>query len=63
MSCAGCVKKLDATAMLEKKVQNETEESEGLFPTIKKDEKGALFFNSVNSIIPSKKFTFKEKAI
>ena len=48
---------------LKKKVSNEIEESEGLFPTIQKDEKSAFFFNSVNSIIPSKKFSFKEKTI
>ena len=35
-------KNLDASAMLEK-VSNETEESEGLFPTIQKDEKGLCF--------------------
>ena len=49
--------------MPEKKVSNETEESKGLFPTIQKDEKSALFFNSVNSIISSNKFSFKEKTI
>ena len=49
--------------MLEKKVPNKTEESEGLFPNIQKDEKSALFFNTVNSIIPSNKFSFKEKTI
>ena len=48
---------------LKKKVSNETEESEGLLPTIQKDEKSALFFNSDNSTIPSKKFSFKEKTI
>ena len=40
----------------------ESEESEGLFPTIQKDEK-ITFFNSANSIIPTNKFSFKEKAI
>ena len=54
---------MDATAILEKKVSNETEESEGLFSTIQKDEKNALVFNNVNSIIPSHKFNFKEKTI
>ena len=44
-----------------KKVSNETEESKGLRPTIQKDEKSALFCNSVNSIISSGKFSFKEK--
>ena len=44
-----------------KKVSNETEESEGLFPTRQKDEESALLFNSVNSIITSSKFSFKEK--
>ena len=29
--------------MPEKKVSNETEESQGLFPAIEKDEKSALF--------------------
>ena len=48
---------------LKKEVSNETEESGGLFPTIQNNEKSALFFNSVNSIIPSKKFSFKEKTI
>ena len=38
---------------------NETEESKGLRPTIQKDEKSALFCNSVNSMISSSKFTFK----
>ena len=47
--------------MPEKKVSKE--ESGGLFPTIQKDEKSALLFNSVNSIIPSNKFSFKEKTI
>ena len=42
-----------------KKVSNETEESKGLRPTIQKDEKSALFCNSVNSMISSSKFTFK----
>ena len=45
------------------KVSNETEELKGLSPTIQKDEKSALFCNSVNSIISSSKFSFKEKAI
>ena len=49
--------------MPKKKVSNETEELEGLFPTIQKDEESALFFNSVNSTIPSNKFSFKEKTI
>ena len=49
--------------MPEKKVQNETEEQEGLFPTIQKDEKSVVFFNSVDSVIPSKKFSFKGKTI
>ena len=44
-----------------KKVSKETEESEGLHPTIQKDEKSALFCNSVNSVISSSKFSFKEK--
>ena len=44
-----------------KKVSNETEESKGLRPTIQKDEKSALFCNSVTSIISSSKFSFKEK--
>ena len=44
-----------------KKVSNEAEESKGLRPTIQKDEKSALFCNSVNSIISSSKFSFKEK--
>ena len=44
-----------------KKVSNETEESKGLRPTIQKDEKSALFCNSVNSIISSSKSSFKEK--
>ena len=34
--------------MPEKKVSNKTEESEGLLPNIQKDEKSALFFNSIN---------------
>ena len=42
-----------------KKVSNETEESKGLRPTIQKDEKSALFCNSVNSVISSSKFSFK----
>ena len=46
-----------------KKVPNETEESKGLRPTIQKDEKSALFRNSVNSIISSIKFSFKEKKL
>ena len=46
---------------LGKKVSNEAEESEGLFPTRQKDEESALLFNSVNSIITSSKFSFKEK--
>ena len=45
------------------KVLNETEESKKLCPTIQKDGKSALFCNSVNSIIPSSKFSFKEKTI
>ena len=44
-----------------KKVSNETEESKGLRPATQKDEKRALFCNSVNSIISSGKFSFKEK--
>ena len=45
-----------------KKVSNETEESEGLRPTIRKDGKSASFYNSVSSIvISSSKFSFKEK--
>ena len=36
---------------------------EKLCPTIQKDGKSALFCNSVNSIIPSSKFSFKEKTI
>ena len=44
-----------------KKVSNETEESKGLRPTVQKDEKSALFCNSVNSIIS--KFSFKEKKL
>ena len=40
----------------------ESEESEWLFPTIQKDEK-SLFPNSVSSIIPSNKCSFKEKTI
>ena len=44
-----------------KKVSNETEESKGLRPTIQKDEKSALFCNSVKSIISIGKFSFKEK--
>ena len=46
-----------------KKVSSETEESKGLCPTIQKDEKSALFCNSANSVIPSSKFSFKEKII
>ena len=42
-----------------KKVSNETEESKGLCPTIQKDE-SALFCNSVNSIMSSSKFSFKD---
>ena len=49
--------------MAEKKGSNETEESKGLFPTTQKDEKSALFFNSVNSVIPRNKFSFKEKTV
>ena len=45
------------------KVLNETEESKKLCPIMQKDEKSALFCNSVNSIIPSSKFSFKEKTI
>ena len=44
-----------------KKVSNRTEESKRLRPTIQKDEKSALFCNSVNSIISSSKFSFKGK--
>ena len=44
-----------------KKVSNETEESKGLRPTIQKDEKSALFCNSVSSMISSSKFSFKGK--
>ena len=44
-----------------KKVSNKTEQSEALFPTIQKEEESALFFNSSNSIIPSKKFDLKKK--
>ena len=43
------------------KVSNEREEPRGLHPTIQKDEKSAFFYNSVNSIISSSKFSFKEK--
>ena len=43
-----------------KKVSNKTEQSEALFPAIQKDEESALFFNSSNSIIPSKKFNLKK---
>ena len=44
-----------------KKVSNEAEELRGLLTTIQKDEKSALFCNSVNSVISSSKFSFKEK--
>ena len=44
-----------------KKVSNEAEELKGLRTTIQKDEKSALFCNSVNSVISSSKFSFKEK--
>ena len=53
--------KLDASALPEKKVSNETEESEGLFPTIQKDEKSALLFNSVNLIILATNLVLKKK--
>ena len=46
-----------------KKVSNETEELKGLRPTIQKDEKNALFCNSVNSVMFSSKFSFKENNI
>ena len=47
-----------------KKVSNETEESEGLRPTIQKDGKSASFYNSVSSIvISSSKFSLKKKTI
>ena len=46
-----------------KKILNETEEKKGLRPTIQKDETGALFCNSVNSIISSTRFSFKEKKL
>ena len=49
--------------MPEKKVSNETKESEGFFPIIQNDEKSALFFNSVNSKISNNKFSFKEKTV
>ena len=45
------------------RVLDKTEESKGLCPTIQKDEKSTLFCNSVNSIISSSKFSFKEKNI
>ena len=51
---------LDASAVIEK-VSTKTEESKGLRPTIQKDEKSALFCNSVNSVISSSKFSFEEK--
>ena len=44
-----------------KKVSYKTKESKGLCPTIQKDEKIALLCNSVNSVISSSKFSFKEK--
>ena len=44
------------------KISNKTKESERLFPNLQKDEKSALFFNSVNSIILSNKFSFEEKS-
>ena len=44
-----------------KKVSNEAEELKGLRTTIQKDEKSALFCNSVSSVISSSKFSFKEK--
>ena len=46
-----------------KKVSNETEELKGLRTTIQKDEKNALFCNSVNSVMFSSKFSFKENNI
>ena len=46
--------------MPEKKVSNE-KESEGLFPTIQKDEKSALLFNSDNLIIPETNLVLKKK--
>ena len=45
------------------RVLDKTEDSKGLCPTIQKDEKSTLFCNSVNSIISSSKFSFKEKTI
>ena len=44
-----------------KKVSNETEESKGLRATTQKDKKSALFCNSINSVISSSKFSFKER--
>ena len=44
-----------------KKVSHKTKESKGLCPTIQKDEKIALYRNSVNSVISSSKYGFKEK--
>ena len=46
------IKKMNTSAMPEKKNSNETEELEELFPIIQKDEKSALLSNSGNSIIP-----------
>ena len=54
-------KKLDASVLPEKNVLNEAEESKGLFPTIQKDEKSALLFNSVNLIIPVTNLVLKKK--
>ena len=54
-------KKLDAFALPEKNVLNEAEESEGLFPTIQKDERSALLFNSVNLTIPATNLVLKRK--
>ena len=44
-----------------KNVSSETKESKVSRPTIQVDEKSALLCNSVNSIISSSKFSFKEK--
>ena len=47
--------------MPEKKVSNKTEESEGLFSTIQKGAKSALFFNSTNSVNPVRNLVLNKK--
>ena len=51
---------MDASAIPEKRFER-NKRIKRLRPTIQKDEKSALLCNSVNSIISSSKFSFKEK--